>query len=622
MGLWQKAVETYDKHASLVGATDAQRDPLLPVSHIIQNAQIEIHLDSEGNFLSAKSVADGKHGTTDDRKTIIPATLESANRTAAPCAHPLSDQLGYVAPTFPDRHALYLEALRAWADSADTHPKLKAVLAYVKKGTILQDLESEGVLKPDADGNLKDADYKLLVRWCVASESGKEACFEDTTLFDAFIRYNASLSKDKEKQLCMISGNQDYMAEAHPKGVLTMNYGAKLISANDSANFTYRGRFSQPAQASSVGYEASQKAHSALTWICSNQGVNVDGRVFVCWNPSGKTVPFRSCGLLSVKKDAVKRVTPSDYQADLKKTLAGWKAELPDTEDVVLASFEAATTGRLSVTYYNELQGSDFLERIAFWQTHCVWENGDFGFQSPSVFEIVSCAYGTERGADGDSARLETDPKLRREQVGRLFHAVFDRAPIPKDVVHRLFCRASHPQAFRSRNNRQKLLFTACAVIYAYRTVTKKEEWNMSLDKEKKDRSYQFGRLLAVLEAAERATYDRGEDREPNAVRMQSVFCKRPMYAASIIRERLIPYFKKMKPGLRSYYNDLIGEILEKIDFFPESEHNRPLEDSYLMGYYLQKREMYRKKSSDEPETENDGMTEAFTAEATPDENN
>ena len=36
----------------------------------------------------------------------------------------------------------------------------------------------------------------------------------------------------------------------------------------------------------------------------------------------------------------------------------------------------------------------------------------------------------------------------------------------------------------------------------------------MSLDKEKKDRSYQFGRLLAVMEKVERDTYtDEAESR-------------------------------------------------------------------------------------------------------------
>ena len=40
---------------------------------------------------------------------------------------------------------------------------------------------------------------------------------------------------------------------------------AKLISSNDSANFTFRGeRFSDAGQALRIGYETTQKAHSAL----------------------------------------------------------------------------------------------------------------------------------------------------------------------------------------------------------------------------------------------------------------------------------------------------------------------------------------------------------------------
>ena len=61
----------------------------------------------------------------------------------------------------------------------------------------------------------------------------------------------------------------------------------------------------------------------------------------------------------------------------------------------------------------------------------------------------------------------------------------------------------------------------------------------MALEPEKKNRNYQFGRLLAVLEKAERDAFDQGEKREPNAMRMQALFVKRPMYASKIIIEQL-----------------------------------------------------------------------------------
>ena len=85
----------------------------------------------------------------------------------------------------------------------------------------------------------------------------------------------------------MISGQTDMVCEMHPKGVVALSYGAKLISANDSSGFTYRGRFTEARQASSIGYTASQKAHSALRWLSVNHGVIWGGRTFLCWNPEG-----------------------------------------------------------------------------------------------------------------------------------------------------------------------------------------------------------------------------------------------------------------------------------------------------------------------------------------------
>ena len=57
---------------------DDGTEPLTPVSHILQNAQIEITLTDEGKFLSAVPVSKG------DESTIIPATEESAGRTSRP----------------------------------------------------------------------------------------------------------------------------------------------------------------------------------------------------------------------------------------------------------------------------------------------------------------------------------------------------------------------------------------------------------------------------------------------------------------------------------------------------------------------------------------------------------
>ena len=80
---------------------DGENEPLAPVSHIMARAQIEITLDQDGRFVSARTTA------KEEPKIIIPVTEESAGRTSAPCAHPLCDQLGYVSPYDAKKHALY-----------------------------------------------------------------------------------------------------------------------------------------------------------------------------------------------------------------------------------------------------------------------------------------------------------------------------------------------------------------------------------------------------------------------------------------------------------------------------------------------------------------------------------
>lgn len=595
MGLMQKAVETYDCHAALAGVPDAMRETLTPISHIVQNAQIEVTIDANGNFISAAAVVKDKKSERDETKTIIPATYKSSIRAKSPCAHPLSDKLSYLIPSSTERHDLYLKQLSDWANSEYSHPKVKAVLKYIESESLLDDLERNGLVTKDSNGEL-DARYDDdFVRWRVTGDGAVAPCWEDKSLIEAFIAYSEMLRDGSDSALCMITGEVLPIIEKHPKGVVSAAYGAKLISANDSSNFTYRGRFAEPSQAATISYVASQKAHNALRWVVANQGVIIGGRTFVCWNPKGKDVPNAMHSLLSVSDSQKKAATPSDYKKQLADAVNGWKLNLPDNEDVVIASFDAATTGRLSVTYYNELRASDFIDRLAHWQQTCCWENNQFGYQSPSVRQIAQCAFGVER-----TEWLDVDDRILKEQVQRLLHCVIDKAPMPSDIVQALMHRASMPLAYNNIN-RRKILFTACAAIYAYRTQAKKEEWTMSLDKEKNDRSYQFGRLLAVMEKVERDTYT-DEGREPNAIRMQSVFCDRPLYTAKIINDRLNPYFERLRPGSRAYYKKLIGEITEQLSNYDDAQLNRPLGDTYLMGYYLQRNELYTSKSNETKE--------------------
>ena len=81
-------------------------------------------------------------------------------------------------------------------------------------------------------------------------------------------------------------------------------------------------------------------------------------------------------------------------------------------------------------------------------------------------------------------------------------------------------------------------------------------------------------------------------------IRLQAMFRRRPLHTFGIINDQLErAYFPRLKPVSRSYYKRLIGEIVEIIYARPESEWDNPLEDTYLMGYYLQRKDLYTAKT-------------------------
>ena len=117
----------------------------------------------------------------------------------------------------------------------------------------------------------------------------------------------------------------------------------------------------------------------------------------------------------------------------------------------------------------------------------------------------------------------------------------------------------------------------------------------MKLNLENHDRSYLFGRLLAVLEKVERLTYDRDEKREPNAIRLQSAYVNHPMQTWKILTDQLNPDLQKLHPEARKKYKDMITDIVTALEEKDEQQLNRGLEETYLIGYYLQRAELNKR---------------------------
>lgn len=604
MGLFQKAVETYDNMKSLAGVESEERKAALaPIGFITTGVQIEITVTEDGEFRGAEQIFDisedskGKSQKS-EKKIIIPATQKSAGRSstsAKTSPHPLCDKLIFMCPENKESYEAYLEQLQDWCDSEFACPKIKAILKYVKKGTILTDIASVGKVKGD--------DF---VCWRVLSTdcAEPEEVWKSPSVIDSYVNYcQSKTDTSSERALCYVSGEITTPAQLHLKGVVSFAGNAKLISSNDATNFTYRGRFADDSEALTVGFISSQKAHNALKWVVSNDGFRCGDRMFVCWNPKGKKTKNPFASLFPDFSEAEENPTPTNYREILAKTVLGYKNNFKPEDETVTAVFEAASKGRLSVCYYSEMKAEDFLERLRFWDETTAWLYRRFGVapnlvKSPDLKSIIDAAYGVPRTI-GENQTVETDEKVLAIAMQRLLLCRLERAPFPADIMRSAVQKCSSLQLY-DKLNREKQLFTTCAIIKKYIYDRFKEEWNMALEPEKKNRSYQFGRLLAVLEKAERGAFDNSEKREPNAIRMWSLFVKRPMYATTVIIEQLKnAYYPRLEPGKRGYYDKLIEGIMRVISEFPESEIGKSLGEEYLMGYYLQKDALYPKKNND-----------------------
>ena len=214
--------------------------------------------------------------------------------------------------------------------------------------------------------------------------------------------------------------------------------------------------------------------------------------------------------------------------------------------------------------------------------------------------EIINCAYGIENG----SGFLEAKPEIIKDNVLRLLPCITQGRHLPADLVHNLFKRASNPLAYEHSYHHRTVLETACGMIRKQNIERRKGVTSMAFDPNETDRSYLFGCLLAIADAAERATYDENDlkARVTNAKRYWSMFAKRPYITWGVIENNLRVYMNKLG-GKSIFYEKKINEIMCRFkqgDFADPA----PLTPNYLLGYHHFNAELYLNKQENDKKKE------------------
>lgn len=632
-----KLHETYEHCA---GHEPQGFEPLMPISHTTQQAQIEIVINAIGTFKRA-AVLEKSQGTT-----LIPCTEASSGRTGSkPVNHPLCDKLQYIAKDFLDfggevtsgfskepevPHRDYFVTLRSWADSAWQHPKLTAIVSYVEKGTVIEDLAQAGIL-PVRDGKLikswdneqtpAPAIFKVIqntqrpedafIRWRVESapDDPLSATWQDQALIASWIAYYQHTQS--LFGICAVTGQEDSLAIQHPAKLRHAGDKAKLISANDSSGFTFRGRFLEAEEAVSVGFDVTQKAHNALRWLLAHQGYRKGDQAIVSWAVSGVPLPDpvrNSFDLLQLDTSDIAECTTSistdqHFALRLRKAIAGYGSKLDPKEDVVVLGLDSATPGRMAITFYRELKGSDFLSRIETWHTRYAWHQNyskeAHFIGAPAPPDIAEAAYGR---------RL--DDKLKSAVVERLLPCIIDGGRVPLDLVQCVTRRAANRVGL-DRWEWEKVLGIACGLFKGYHT---ERNYQMTLELDRKSRDYLYGRLLAIADSIEGyalSSADEGKKRETTAGRLMQRFADRPFSTWRTIELALKPYEARMQAGSdRSVATlikrrKLLDEVMSTLDSLGDRTSDAPLTGEFLLGYHSQRKDFWPVADSDKTTTEN-----------------
>ncbi|MFM1652547.1 type I-C CRISPR-associated protein Cas8c/Csd1 [Brevibacillus sp. B_LB10_24] len=612
--------ETYESNLDRVGVIEkkynGQEYTLLPVSHTTQNAHIQVEVTEDGEFHTAFVI------DKSDASTLIPCTEKSASRSGVKAyqfPYPLHDKLSSVAGDYAayggmikedEPFSYYIEELGNWANSPYAHPKVKSIYQYVRKGQLIKDLVENRILYVDDHNRLLDkwdgkgerplifsvvagGQESAFVRFNVYSPSHSKVLTEvwkDTEVYDSYVKYYRELLGSED--ICYVTGRMLPSTDRHANKIRNAADKAKLISANDTSGFTFRGRFTTSNEAASISYEVSQKAHNALKWLIHRQGKTIEQRVFLVWGNDALDIPDPTEDTFAIDPTSPlvavrKSNTNQEFANQFSKALDGYKSDLYTKSNVNILVLDSATTGRMAVLYYRNMDKNLYLDRLKEWHTSCAWlhryrkdEQGEFVefYGAPATKDIAFATYGPRTG-----------DKIVKGLMERMLPCIVDKVRIPRDIVTSAFHRASNPVSME-KWEWEKTLSIACALI------NREEGLQLALDKENDDRNYLFGRLLAVADVLERRALG-DETRSSNAIRYMNSFSMHPERTWMTIQKSLQPYQARL--GTKAtYLTKIIDEIASK--FKLEDFNNKPLTGKYLLGFYSQRHELYQRKENNE----------------------
>lgn len=633
----QRLCDVYDMVSRADIPEDSNHAQLIPIGFTEKNIKYVVTIKADGAF-SSVNVLEKAEG-----KCIVPSTNEAEGRTGSKGdPYPLADSIKYFIEEEGTHNELldrYLNNLKDWCDQPEAPDCLRTLYTYLSKRTLLCDMQCNlpkklNLHKQEDKRNFDGKDADEVICFSVEDYASIEMrLWKRSDVQDSWAAYFVRRHSDKTA-LCYVTGEELPLLDNHPK----VQGNAKLISAKDTEYpFQYKGRFIYDNSAATVSASASNRAHHALQYLMSNQGLSFRkfGLNIVAWEvQTGQIqVPLNEYDADSDDYEDEDNINLPDTFERYSQTLcdaargAGRTASIFDdcianlvngeerASSVVIMSMESVTKGRMSINYYQELPDDLYVDRLTDWYRSCCWtywskDSKKYVVRTPMPLTIANAVMGTSAvsraGKEGDNS----DAKRLHALYKRLLSCIVDGVALPRDFIESAVHRAETPLTFRDkkgnwqRHEWENCMRTTCAMIRRSRfdALPRDARVNLDgqlpsdkLDKGNQTRDYLYGRLLALADFAEYKAKekDRQNKLPTNAIRLAQRFAQRPKETWLHLHAKLIPYLAALGcDNDADFFMRTIADI-ESLFERKDRESTAALNEDFLLGYLAQRQEFY-----------------------------
>lgn len=637
-----RLIETYDAVVDT-----ASKDPNMPLAKMgfipFNGVSIEIELDENGELIQISPL--------EKESLIAPCTyLSGLARTNNVEPHPLFDSVKNI---YSEE---YLDLITSWCKEPDVPDCVKLIQTYVEKNkltaedvaaniNIIRDSvlavidaprplramtrnEINGLLPSVRDKmrplfetpemlskderkklkNLLDKADKSCIRWRVRELNPQitSAVWERQDVYDSWEKYFPKTFPAKEKSLCYATGKMLFPTEKSP----FVSGTAILVPLSKQNNFEHCiGTLFQgePSMALSLGYESIVKAMNTFKWLSNKQGNKSSMGKLLAWDTITAECsdftnldPFTGEITAPNTTDAVSTVDVRDGIM-LAKASAGyyWKKyfdglfgslENNQSKLVIMMVDTPMAKGNASVVYYQELDPLEYMINLRDWYDNCRWffyKNGKLVVKTPTPTAIGHLLYGIDANAQ----------KIRTSLIRSLVPCIVNKKPLPYSLITQVFTKCKNPYSFKKDGRFdeagwESAISILCALLNRKNCYEGGNDL-MLLDTTETDRSYLFGRLLAVANFVEKfATEQQGgkSNRDTNAIRVTSQFCFAPEKTWQQLKTlKLLPYFNKISSAkIRDMFRDYINDIETTFTDDELGRVNGPLSPMMMVGYSVE----------------------------------